>query len=139
MKPTWSFLFLSCALLFVACQKQSEQQTKESLRAKVQGQWMLVRFTDETFAPGGSRTLNEEQLGGSGDSLVFRPNGELHTYDDGVQTNIETYEVISPTKILVEQEEWESSQPSGNELQLVSEDRDANGERNRLTIQLKRP
>ncbi|HEY1112769.1 MAG TPA: hypothetical protein VGE66_04390 [Chitinophagaceae bacterium] len=123
MKKTLFTMFSLSALVAVSCQKDPDVQRVEP--QKLLGKWLLERAVEETYSPATTLTDREEYLGEPGDSIVFRPNNVLYSYDGPYMEETE-YRLLDNNRLRIEQEEWTIEALNEQELTLVQDETEMN-------------
>jgi hypothetical protein len=126
MKKNIIALLSICSIMLTSCQKEPPETAEKTIAAKILGKWMLVKHSEETFSATNNLIYNTERIGDGSDSLIFRANGRLLIYSNTDGNYIENYQVVNDKTLRIEKEDWTISLLDDKELNLISEEIDAN-------------
>lgn len=94
------------------------RKTKQAL---LQGKWMLQRAEEELYSPATTLVEREEVTGEPSDSLVFKPNNILYSYEGSFEEQSE-YRLVNDSTLHIEQERWKVVTLNERELTLVQDE-----------------
>src|SRR5687768_3032790 len=90
--------------MLAACTKEKSENPR--LR-EILGKWMLDRTLEEEYQPINTLIYSDEYIGKDGDSLVFKANGLVWSYEDGDAEGEETeYEFLDDSTMQIEFETY---------------------------------
>jgi hypothetical protein len=117
---------LPVAALFVAfvflaaCTRE-----KDDINTDILGTWKLDRYVDEEYHPINTLISRDEEQGLPGDSVVFKANGTVYSYQDGFPEPDETdYKFINDSTVRIEYEKYKIRKISDTEFYLHQEEID---------------
>jgi hypothetical protein len=119
MRKTLLPLLGLAVLTAASCGKDPE--VRKSKNELLHGKWMLQRAVEELYSPATTLIDSDEVTGEPGDSLVFKPNNILYSYEGSFEEQSE-YRLINDSTLHIEQEQWKVATLNERELTLVQDE-----------------
>jgi hypothetical protein len=114
------FPLLGLAVLTAAsCGKDPE--VMKSKKDLLHGKWMMQRAVEELYSPATTLIDSDEVVGEPSDSLVFKPNNILYSYEGSFEEQSE-YQLVNDSTLHIEQERWKVTTLNERELTLVQDE-----------------
>jgi hypothetical protein len=105
-----------------ACQRDAEPNTPEPTTAeKVAGKWKLQKVNIDYYYPITVLDDTVRYTGSPGDSLVFKPNGKIYSYDGSPAPDTIPYSLAGDTHITIDGERFQIRELTAVKFRLYAD------------------
>ncbi|THU31126.1 hypothetical protein FAM09_29010 [Niastella caeni] len=129
MKKLQTITICVSLIMMVACEREDSLQPNTN-KALLLGKWQLEKTIDEFYQPVNVLKAHEETPGEPGDSVVFKNDNQVYSYQTvatGVDEEVYDYEWVTDSIIKVDGERYTIRKLTTTTLVLYKEETDNNG------------
>jgi hypothetical protein len=126
--PVW--IMITAVTLVFSCKKENYVQPSATTADKLLGTWKIREFILEEYSSG--NVLDERTIdnGKEGDSVVFKKNNIVLTYESGLLIEQLQYQVFNDSTLVFENETQKIRKLTGTEMELYFEEDQSGDYRN---------